>query len=114
MWLYKILSFELSQYDDKLKRIKETYRNGIDTLEEYKESKEALEKEQTLLNQKMESLKNHLKGEKQENIYHQIKSVYDLLTDKSIPIDVKYKASHFLINKITFYKQKNTIEIEYK
>ncbi|MEY8676620.1 recombinase family protein [Thomasclavelia cocleata] len=111
---YKILSFELSQYDDKLKRIKEAYRNGIDTLEEYKESKEALEKEQTLLNQKMESLKNHLKGEKQENIYHQIKSVYDLLTDKSIPIDVKYKASHFLINKITFYKQKNIIEIEYK
>lgn len=111
---YEILSYELSQFNDKVKRIKNAYKNGIDTLEEYKESKEALEKERNLLNTKMKLLKNNLNNEQEKNIYQQIKSVYDLLIDNNVPIDVKYKTSHFLINKIIFYKQKNTIEIEYK
>ena len=62
----------------------------------------------------MKLLKNNLNNEQEKNIYQQIKSVYDLLIDNNVPIDVKYKPSHFLINKIIFYKQKNTIEIEYK
>lgn len=111
---YEILLSELSRYDDKLTRIKEAYKNGIDTLEEYKESKKALEDERQELNNKLELLKKNLDDENGESIYKRAKSVYELLTDDSVPIDVKYKASHFLINKITFYKQKSLIEIEYK
>lgn len=111
---YDILSSKLAEFDDKLKRIKEAYRSGIDTLEEYKENKESLEKEKQMLHDKMEQLNNNLEQENEESIYKRAKNVYDLLNDDTIPIDIKYKTAHFLINKITYYKQKNTIEIEYK
>lgn len=111
---YEMISSELSRFDEKLKRLKEAYKNGVDTLEEYKEGKATLENERNNLIEKMELIKNELDEENEKPIYHRIKNVYDLLTDDKIPIDIKYKASHFLINKITFYKQKNMIEIEYK
>lgn len=111
---YEILSSEITKFDDKLKRIKDAYKVGIDTLEEYKESRIALEKEQQELMNKMELLKSNIHTENEESIYQRAKNVYELLTDESIPLDIKYKASHFLINKITYYKEKNTIEIEYK
>lgn len=111
---YEILNTELSRFDEKLKRIKEAYKMGIDTLEEYKESKEELEKEQQILFDKLKHLKDEVIMENEEGIYERIKNIYELLIDEKIPIDVKYKASHFLINKITYSKQNNTIEIEYK
>ena len=45
----KLLSEQLKQLEQKEKRIKAAYQNGIDTLEEYKENKELLRNEQKQL-----------------------------------------------------------------
>ena len=45
----KLLSEQLKQLEQKEKRIKAAYQNGIDTLEEYKENKEILRNEQKQL-----------------------------------------------------------------
>ena len=111
---YEMLKKDLSRIDDKLKRIKEAYKNGIDSLEEYKEGKESLDEERKILNDKMNHLKTKVNEEDEQGIYKRIKNVYELLTDDEIPLDVKYKTAHFLINKIVFYKDTKTVEIEYK
>ena len=111
---YEMLNKDLIRINDKLKRIKEAYKNGIDTLEEYKEGKESLDEERKIIEEKIKKLKNKASEDNNENIYKRIKNVYELLTDETIPLDVKYKTAHFLINKIVFYKDTKTVEIEYK
>ena len=111
---YEMLNKDLIRINDKLKRIKEAYKNGVDTLEEYKEGKESLDEERKIIEEKIKKLKNKVSKDYNENIYKRIKNVYELLTDENIPLDVKYKTAHFLINKIVFYKDTKTVEIEYK
>ena len=62
----------------------------------------------------MNHLKTKVNEEDEQGIYKRIKNVYELLTDDEIPLDIKYKTAHFLINKIVFYKDTKTVEIEYK
>ena len=111
---YELLQKELSRIDDKLKRIKEAYKNGVDSLEEYREGKELLDVERKSLEEKLNALQIKVNDEQDENIYKRIKNVYELLTDENVSLDVKYKTSHFLISKIVYYKEANKIEIEYK
>ena len=63
-----MLQKELSRIDDKLKRIKEAYKNGVDSLEEYKEGKELLDVERKSLEEKLNALQIKVNDE-QEDVY---------------------------------------------
>jgi DNA invertase Pin-like site-specific DNA recombinase len=115
-------SSEFDFLTDKLKkltlreeRIKIAFQDGIDTLEEYKANKKATQEERQSTLDKLEQMKKKLIcEEKGESVYKRIESVYHLLTDDKIPLDVKYKTAHFLISTVTYIKQENLLEIEYK
>ncbi len=112
---FDFLNKKLKKLEFRESRIKIAFQDGIDTLEEYKANKKVIveEKENTL--EKLEQLKKMLiNSDTEESIYKEMENVYELLTDNTIKLDVKYKTAHFLINTITYTKQANLLEIEYK
>ncbi len=113
---YNFILERLDKCSVKSQRIKEAYQDGIDTKEEYKQNKEALENEIASLNKQLNELNVELKqSESQEkSVYKRIKNTYELLCDDEVELDVKYQAAHFLINKVTYNKQEQTLYIEYK
>ena len=107
-----IILSQLAKLPEKEMRAKEAYINGIDTLEEYKANKEAIENQRKLLEN---SLK---KNQKQENIEkefkEQLKTVYEKLIDSEIEDKEKFELSHLLIDKIEFDKSAQTLYLSYK
>lgn len=113
---FELLQERLEKLSMKEKRMKEAYQDGIDTLDEYKENKKRLEAERENIEIQLATIHQDLTsgGEDGEPILKRIESVYALLTDDSINMEIKYKTAHFLINKIVFYKKDKLITIEYK
>lgn len=110
-----LLNELLKKLDEKEKRIKIAYVDGIDTLEEYKQNKDKIANERTELIEQLKSIKSDLQGEEvNEEIYNKICSVYELLSDENIDIKTKYETAHFLIEKITYSRQTKTLKLTYK
>ena len=55
--LKTILEDQIKKIDVKLQRIKEAYMNGIDTMEEYKENKQAVQEEKQHLEKQLSEIK---------------------------------------------------------
>lgn len=113
---YEILNMSIKKLKNKEERAKVAYQDGIDTLEEYKESKLKIKQEREQLLEKLKNLKNELVGSTDVDIdmYKKIESVYDLLMDDSIDIMIKYQTAHLLIHEIIFSKKEKVLKIVYK
>jgi len=113
---YELLTERLEKCTLKERRIREAYQDGIDTLDEYKANKKAVEQEKEMLLSQLDTLKNGLKdsGETEADIYTKIQDTYSLLTDESLPVDIKYQAAHFLIDKVVYAKAEQTLYLTYK
>ena len=94
----------------KLQRIKDAYTNGIDTLEEYKSNKSAIEKVIAEFESKKSNSepKHNLKAFKK-----QIKSTIEILENNSLSAETKNSALNGIVEKIVFNRQNSTIQIYY-
>ena len=111
---YMVLS-ELEKIKEKEHRIKEAYINGIDTIEEYKEKKNLLEKQKNMLKTQLEKLNNQQQiQDKEEVIKEQLKTVYNILIDDNIDMQRKYDVSHLIIERIDFLRDDGILELTYK
>lgn len=110
---FEIIENSINSLKDKLDRCKKLYLEGIDTLEEYKESKISIEKEIEKLKSKLNSIKKTDNIDINE-IKINVKNVYELLTNDKIDMEIKYDAVHSLIDKIMYDKKNETLEIYYK
>jgi len=112
---FDFLTDKLKKLELREERIKLAFQDGIDTLDEYKTNKKTLVEERRTTLEKLDKINITLVGvNEDESIYKRMESVHALLTDDSIAMEVKYKTAHFLINTVTYTKQKNLLEIEYK
>ena len=103
---------QLAKLPEKEARAKEAYINGVDTLEEYKANKEAIETQRKLLEA---SLKNCKKTENIENDFKTtLKTVYEKLIDENISAKEKFNISHTIIDKVEFDKSAQTLYLSYK
>ena len=103
---------QLAKLPEKEARAKEAYINGVDTLEEYKANKEAIENQRKLLES---SLKNCKKTERVEKDFQStLKTVYEKLIDENISNKEKFDISHTIIDKIEFDKSAQTLYLSYK
>lgn len=103
---------QLAKLPEKETRAKEAYINGVDTLEEYKANKEAIETQRKLLEA---SLKNCKKTENIENDFKTtLKTVYEKLIDENISDKEKFNISHTIIDKVEFDKSAQTLYLNYK
>jgi DNA invertase Pin-like site-specific DNA recombinase len=103
---------QLAKLPEKEMRAKEAYINGVDTLEEYKANKEAIENQRKMLEA---SLKNCKKTENiQKDFQSTLKTVYEKLIDENIPEKEKFDISHTIIDKVEFDKSAQTLYLSYK
>lgn len=114
---FDVLNEQLIKLQLREQRIKEAYQDGIDTKEEYRQNKERLEEERNKILDELSNIKDVLmNGESGggKEIYSRIKTVYDLLKDENVDMEIKYQTAHFLIQEITFDKKEKRLKLQYK
>lgn len=110
---YGIIKKQLEKLVEKETRIKEAYREGIDTLEEYKENKKIILKEKSKLTKELESTNKPKTDIRKKEIIENGKKVYQILIDDSIPISEKNEVANILINKVEFDPNNVVLELYY-
>jgi DNA invertase Pin-like site-specific DNA recombinase len=112
---YDLLTEKLKKLNFREERIKMAFQDGIDTAEEYKANKTTIADERKATLAKLEQMKNAVvKRNISNSIYKRMESIYHLLTDSTVNMEIKFKTANFLIHKAIFTKQNNTLQIEYK
>lgn len=111
----QIIYTQLEKLKEKESRIKKAYINGIDTIEEYKNNKQDLLEQKEFLESKLKELTvtKNIKP-KDEIIKENLKTFYEILSDKNIDMNRKYEISHLLIEKIEFSKPAQRLGLQYK
>lgn len=111
----EIIQSQLEKMEEKERRIKEAYINGIDTIEEYKENKKDLQNQKELLEKQLSKLKDTSQVQhKEEDIKEQLQTVYNILIDEKIDMQRKYEVAHLIIQKIDFLRDDGILELTYK
>lgn len=105
---------ELSRLSARMERVRQAYENGIDTLEEYRENKSRLIKEQAKLEAQLKSLQNE-DSEKPSSaqMLQKIQDVYGILLDPDIPFDTKGQALRSIVEKIVYDKKNQKLLFYY-
>lgn len=110
---YLILQHQLEQLSDKEIRIKEAYRDGVDTIDEYKENKNIILREKSRLLKELETVEKPKIENKKKEIIENGKKIYEILIDKKISLKEKNEVAHILINKVEYDPNPNTLELYY-
>ncbi len=105
----------LLKTDDKEKRIKEAYRNGIDTLDEYKANKNLISRERDELLEKLRHLEAQ-QGDEQdhtEEMLQRVHNIYDVLLSQGVPNQTKNELLKTIVEKIVYNRETDTLRIYY-
>lgn len=112
--LQKLYHKELSSLTLKELRIKEAYMKGIDSLEEYQQSKQVLTSRrielESLLSKQNASPEHSFNDRSQ--FLKQVKTVLDII-ESDTPYEIKGESLRSILNYIIFYKDTMTLEFHY-
>lgn len=113
--LSAVLLEQLQHIDEKLNRIKEAYRNGVDTLEEYKENKQMILKEKKLLEKQLSELpeKKPEQDSAESKMLKRVKNVYEIIKSESVDDVTKNEILKSIIEKIIYHKDEDVLEVYY-
>lgn len=101
--------------DVKEKRIKDAYINGIDTIEEYKDNKEILQKERSELQDRYLKAQSKINTSDNDTIMrNNIKSVYDILVSNIASEDEKKDAINSIFEKVVYNKNEKCLDLYLK
>lgn len=110
---YDLITSSIASLEEKEERIKQSYINGIDTLEEYKRNKEMLLKEKERLTTKLSMLEKPSIENHKKEIIENGKKVYEILTNDKILLEEKNDIVNKLINKVEYDQETNNLTIFY-
>ena len=97
----------------KEKRIQEAYRNGVDTLEEYREQKEQFSQERQFLLSRITQLNQKQETPPKVSQSPQILSgIYELLCSEA-PLDLKGLVLRAAVEKMVYRKEDDTLWVYY-
>ena len=113
--LKTILEDQIKKIDVKLQRIKEAYMNGIDTMEEYKENKQAVQEEKQHLEKQLSEIKEEKNNSKNDDkdMLLRVKNVYDILSSNSVDVMTKNEVLRSVVEKIVYEKDKDLLKVYY-
>lgn len=101
----------IKQLDNKEKRIKDAYINGIDTLEEYKENKAKLQKEKDELENVLKTLKSKdNKTDEKDKMCKNIQHTFDVISNEESSLAEKSDAIRGICSKIIIDKKNKNID----
>ncbi|BCK01445.1 recombinase family protein [Anaerocolumna chitinilytica] len=106
-----LLKQQLSKLDSKEERIRTAYINGIDTIEEYKKSKELISIERESIQNQLDELQQVSLQDHKPEMLSRIQEVYNIITDDSIDMLTKNKAMKSVVEYITYNKDESAIDI---
>ena len=108
----RIKSLELKE-----RRIKASYREGIDTLEEYKENKKLIQEERERLEAQLAELKKSNTVTSTEDVSRKmlqnISSVYNVLISENYTTSQKNDSLRQIVDKIIYDRRNDTLKIYY-
>lgn len=97
----------------KEERIKEAYRDGIDTLEEYKANKEILQREREQLTAMLEQYSKKPEDENESILLNKIRSAYDIIKSDNSTDRQKHDALTSVVEKSCMIKRWGIIDVFY-
>ena len=103
----------LNDIEKKEERIKRAYRDGIDTLDEYKENKSIIQNEKEMLLKKLEHIEEPVLSPKdaESTMINRIRNVYEIITNPDISMEEKNKAARSIMEKIVFDRATGSVNI---
>lgn len=106
---------KLKGLDAKLKRVKEAYMNGVDTLEEYKMNREILNQRKIELEKLIADISviSDDPADYKEQFLDRVQLVIGVI-ESDAPYELKGEALRSIIQRIVFYKVNNTLEFHYQ
>lgn len=105
------LEAALAKLEQKEQRIKQAYRDGIDTLAEYKENKEIINEErERLLNSMQQQIDNQRKTAEPVDLANEIRSVIDIINSDANNT-IKGEAIRSVIEYATYVKCENRLDV---
>lgn len=110
----RAITEQLESLTGKEERIKASYREGIDTLEEYKANKAIIQKERESLEQQLKELKKAAHKSDQDPadaMLQKVRSVYDILISNNYTYIQKNEALKQIIDKIIYDRKNDSLKI---
>ena len=110
----KAITEQLESLTGKEERIKASYREGIDTLEEYKANKAIIQKERESFEQQLKELKKAAHKSDQDPadaMLQKVRSVYDILISNNYTYIQKNEALKQIIDKIIYDRKNDSLKI---
>ena len=106
-----LLEKQLLGIEGKLERAKNAYLEGVDTVEEYKQNKAAIQQEKDELTKRI----NGLKIVKLDDaaFKRKLEQLYDILTSPTASLLQKSNALHESVSKIVYNKATESVDIYY-
>ena len=107
-----ILKSRLKRLDLKENRIKQAYREGIDTLEEYRKNKQLLLAEKNDILEYINKSKAEADSrDKSTDMIKSLKSVCTIIKDNSQPKETRANALRSIVDRIVYDRENNSVEI---
>lgn len=108
------LALRLERLDQKMKRAREAYISGIDTLEDYRAVKAMFDSERHEIEAVLSELGNAPEPENRSlDICETILDIVSILKSSTVPITEKHKAAHDLVKEIIYDKNRNSLSITF-
>lgn len=104
---------QLDKLSAKFDRIKQAYRDGIDTLEEYKENKTALLVEQDALNKALADSRTTSGNDDSKKMLSEIMNVYGIISDKDADMRTRALALRSVVDHIVYDKANDELKVYY-
>lgn len=112
-----ILKEQIADLDKKERRIRKAYMDGIDTLEEYKESRALISKQREDLTAKLAAIENPstaVTDADRRQLVQRIHDVWELLQDDNVDMLKKSDAIKGICEKITYDKEQDKLAFYFK
>lgn len=104
----------LKNIEDKERRIKQAYRDGIDTLEEYKDNKAILQKEREKVMEIISKQTPVQHDEDNETMLRQIKNAYEIIKNEELDKLTRANAIRSVVSKAVYDNEKDTLDIYFR
>lgn len=106
-----IILNQLSKLNDKEARIKQAFRDGIDTIEEYKENKQLLANECKVLQSQLESLSPASSNDSSAEMLKNISTVLDIVKDTSNDTLTRANTIRSVVDHCVYDKENDKLEV---
>lgn len=111
------LKERISGLSSKDKRIKASYREGIDTLEEYKENKRLIQEERNFLETQLAELMNKAEDKTSDDVtgkmLKRISNAFSIISSDNYTTAAKSEALRQVVEKIVYDRTSDTLKIYY-